>query len=43
MKMSDYNTNMPEIYDAEETLKDIYNETAHSPVMKWIYKNAQLK
>lgn len=38
-----YSTDMPEIYDAEETLKDIYNQTAHSPVMKWIYKNAQLK
>jgi len=38
-----YNTDMPEIYDAEETLKDIYNETAHSPVIKWIHKNAQFK
>lgn len=43
MKMSGYNTDIAEIYDTEETLKDIYNETAHSPVMKWIYKNAQLK
>lgn len=38
-----YFTDMPEIYDAEETMKDIYNSTSHSPVMKWIYKNAKFK
>ena len=36
-----YSTDMPEIHDAEETLKDIYNRTTHSPVMKWITKNAE--
>jgi len=34
---------MPEINDAEETLKDIYNGTSHSLVMKWIHKNAKFK
>lgn len=38
-----YHTDMPEITDAEETLKDIYNQTAHSAVMKWIYKHADYK
>ena len=31
---------MPEIFDAQETLKDIYSETSHTPVMKWIHRNA---
>lgn len=38
-----YETDMPEIHDAQETLKDIYNQTHHTPVMKWIYANAQLE
>ena len=33
---------MPEIENAQETLKDIYNQTARTPVMQWIYKNAEL-
>lgn len=37
----EYSTDMPEIYDAEETLKDIYGKTACTPVMKWINQNAQ--
>ena len=37
-----YITDMPEIHDAEETLKDIYNSTCHSLIMKWIYTNAKL-
>lgn len=37
-----YHTDMPEIHDAQETLKDIYEKTHHTPVMKWIYKNAEL-
>ena len=32
---------MPEIYDAQETLNDIYNNTQHTPIMKWIHKHAQ--
>lgn len=35
-----YITDMPEIYDAQETLHDIYNKESHTPVMKWIHKNA---
>jgi thymidylate synthase len=35
-----YATDMPEIFDAQETLKDIYAGTSHTPVMKWIHKNA---
>lgn len=33
---------MPEIENAQETLQDIYNQTAKTPVMKWIYRNAEL-
>ena len=33
---------MPEIENAQETLKDIYNQTAKTPIMQWIYKNAEL-
>lgn len=38
-----YSTDMPEIHDAQETLSDIYNGTAHTPVMKWIHSNANFK
>jgi len=38
-----YTTDMPQIYDAQETLKDIYNKTQHTPVIKWIYNNAEFK
>jgi len=38
-----YNTDMPEITDAQETLRDIYNGTANTQVMKWVYKNAKFK
>lgn len=38
-----YKTDMPIIYDAQETIKDIYNKTQHTPVMKWIYNNAQFE
>jgi thymidylate synthase len=38
-----YETDMPEIHDAQETLKDIYNQTDHTPIMKWIYAHARLK
>lgn len=33
---------MPRIDNAQETLKDIYGQTARTAVMKWIYKNAEL-
>jgi thymidylate synthase len=36
-----YRCDMPEIHDAQETLKDIYAETAHTPVIKWIHENAK--
>lgn len=36
-----YSTDMPQISDAQETLKDIYNGTQNTEVMKWIYQNAQ--
>lgn len=39
---STYVCDMPPIYDAQETLKDIYNQTSHTPVIKWIYKHAEL-
>lgn len=42
-ELTPYKTDMPEIYDAEETLRDIYNGTAHTPVMKWIHKHANIK
>ena len=42
-KRLDYQCDMPEIHDAQETLQDIYNETHNTPVMKWIYKNAEIK
>ncbi len=42
-KALDYQCDMPEIHDAQETLRDIYNETQSTPVMKWIYKHAQIK
>lgn len=35
-----YITDMPEIYDAQETLRDIYTKESHTSVMKWIHKNA---
>lgn len=38
-----YITDMPEIDDAQATLKDIYEETSHTPVMKWIHDNAAFK
>lgn len=34
-------TEMPEIENARETLCDIYNQTAHTSVMKWIYQHAK--
>jgi thymidylate synthase len=37
----EYLTDMPEIYDAEETLRDIYEKTAYTPVIKWINQNAK--
>lgn len=33
---------MPSIDDAQATLKDIYNGTCETPVMKWIHTNAKL-
>lgn len=42
-KNQEYTTDMPEIYDAEETLNDIYKKTCYTPVMKWIYSNAKLE
>jgi thymidylate synthase len=35
-----YSLEMPEIFDAQETLKDIYTGESHTPVMKWIHNNA---
>src|ERR1700733_2227545 len=35
-----YILDMPEIFDAQETLKDIYTGESHTPVMKWIHHNA---
>ena len=37
-----YETDMPEIGDAAATLRDIYDQTYTTPVMKWIYNNAEL-
>ncbi len=37
-----YSCDMPRIYDAQETLKDIYNETTYTPVIKWVHKHAEL-
>jgi thymidylate synthase len=34
---------MPKIANASAVKKDIYNQTFITPVMQWIYKNAQLK
>lgn len=34
---------MPQIYDAQETLKDIYNKTQDTPVIKLIYNNTEVK
>ncbi len=33
---------MPEIENAQETLKDIYEKTSKTETLKWIYKNAEL-
>lgn len=33
---------MPSIENAQEVLKDIYEQTAKTPVMQWIYKHAEL-
>jgi len=40
-KLSAYKIDMPEIHDAQETLNDIYNNTKHTAIMKWIDKHAQ--
>lgn len=37
------NESMPAIENAQETLKDIYNETTHTSIMKWIHQHANLK
>jgi len=36
------NDKMPAIDNAQDTLKDIYEQTAKTPVMQWIYKHAEL-
>lgn len=33
---------MPAIENARDTLKDIYEQTAKTPVMQWIYRHAEL-
>jgi len=33
---------MPLIENAQETLKDIYQQTSNTPVIQWIYENAEL-
>ena len=38
---SQYQTDMPEIENVQETLNDIYNKTDKTPVIKWIKKNAK--
>ena len=37
-----YATDMPKIHDAQATLKDIYEKTDETPVMKWVHKHAAL-
>lgn len=37
------NLEMPPIENAKETLRDIYEKTAHTPVMEWIVKHSNLK
>lgn len=41
-KNDNLNDLMPEIENAQETLKDIYEQTANTPIMKWIYEHAEL-
>lgn len=38
---SNFSENMPEIENAQETLRDIYQKTFNTSIMKWIYKNAE--
>ncbi len=33
---------MPSLENAQESLKDIYQQTFYTPVMQWIYENAKL-
>lgn len=40
-KDSSFDETMPTIDDAQATLSDIYNQTAKTSVMQWIYKNAE--
>jgi hypothetical protein len=37
-----YATDMPKIHDAQATLKDIYEKTDATPVMKWVHTHAAL-
>lgn len=37
-----YTNTMPLIENAQETLQDIYQQTAKTNIMQWIYKNAEL-
>lgn len=39
---NDCDDKMPAIENAQETLKDIYNQTYNTPVMQWVYKHAEL-
>ncbi len=41
-KVCDSSDKMPAIDNAQETLKDIYEQTAKTPVMQWIYEHAEL-
>lgn len=38
-----YNTDMPNITNAQEVLADIYNQETSSPIMQWIHTHAELK
>lgn len=40
-KVIEYKTDMPKIHNTDEVINDIYKNTSHTPIIKWIHKHAE--